>query len=201
MLALYLTLIDDDNDRDKFELIYITYRKRMVEQAYSVLKNTEDAEDCVHDTFIKIARNMKSIDEPSSDRTLSYVLKAVKNTAINMKQRNDKISSFEEINTKEKLTDNQFFEKLDITENYKLVVNAILSLKDTYRDVMFYHFVSEMKISEIADLLGRKRSTVHQQLVRGKKSLIELLENDLRDWYGKKQRIIYKGFYGSRILW
>lgn len=38
-----------------------------------------------------------------------------------------------------------------------------------------------MKISEIADLLGRKRSTVHQQLVRGKKSLIELLENDLRD--------------------
>lgn len=181
MLALYLALIDDDNDRDKFELIYINYRKRMVDQAYSVLRNADDAEDCVHDTFIKIARNMKSIDEPSSDRTLSYVLKAVKNTAINMKQRNEKISSFEEINTKEKLTDNQFFEKLDITENYKLVVNAILSLKDTYRDVMFYHFVSEMEISEIADLLGRKRSTVHQQLVRGKKLLIELLENNLRD--------------------
>lgn len=181
MLALYLALIDDDNDRDKFELIYINYRKRMVDQAYSVLRNADDAEDCVHDTFIKIARNMKSIDEPVSDRTLSYVLKAVKNTAINMKQRNEKISSFEEIKTKEKLTDNQFFEKLDITESYKLVVNAILSLKDTYRDVMFYHFVSEMEISEIADLLGRKRSTVHQQLVRGKKLLIELLENNLRD--------------------
>lgn len=30
-------------------------------------------------------------------------------------------------------------------------------LNDTYRDVMFFHFVSGMKIAEIADLLGRKK--------------------------------------------
>ena len=51
---------------------------------------------------------------------------------------------------------------------------------------MFYHFVSEMKIAEIADLLGRKRSTVQQQLIRGKKLLIEILDTDLRDQNGKQ---------------
>lgn len=45
---------------------------------------------------------------------------------------------------------------------------------------MFYHFVSEMKISEIAELLGRKKSTVQQQLVRGKKLLLEILASGPR---------------------
>lgn len=78
MLALYLSLIDNEDDRDKFEFIYLIYRKRMVSEAYNILRNEYDAEDAVHDTFIKLARNMKAIDEPDSDKTLSYVLKAVK---------------------------------------------------------------------------------------------------------------------------
>lgn len=83
MLAIYLSLIDDEDDREKFEILYYTYRKRMAYVANSVLHNEHDAEDAVHDTFIKLANNMKSIGDPDSDQTLSYVLKAVKNTAIN----------------------------------------------------------------------------------------------------------------------
>ena len=45
---------------------------------------------------------------------------------------------------------------------------------------MFYYFVCEMKPSEIADLLGRKNSAVRQQLTRGKKKLIEILEAETR---------------------
>lgn len=58
MLLFYMSLIDNDDDRTKFEILYNKYRKRMVYTAYSVLGNNEDAEDAVHDTFIKIARNM-----------------------------------------------------------------------------------------------------------------------------------------------
>ena len=43
---------------------------------------------------------------------------------------------------------------------------------------MFYHFVCKMKIKDIADLLGKKNSAVRQQLVRGKKMLIEILEKE-----------------------
>ena len=63
MLAFYMSFIDDDDDREKFEIIYNEYRKRMVSTAYSILRNHEDAEDAVHDTFIKIARNMNSIGD------------------------------------------------------------------------------------------------------------------------------------------
>ena len=63
MLAFYMAFIDDEDDREKFEIIYNVYRKRMVSTAYSLLRNHEDAEDAVHDTFIKIARNMNSIGD------------------------------------------------------------------------------------------------------------------------------------------
>lgn len=180
MLFLYFALIDNDDDCKKFEIIYNRYRKRMAYEAYCVLHNTYDAEDAVHDTFIKIARNIKAIDDPDSGKTLYYVLKAVRNTSINMQIKSQKRDTFADTQAVENIKDEDFFCKLEISENYNEVVNAIRKLNDTYRDVMFYHYVYEMKISEIADLLGRKKSTVQQQLVRGKKLLVELLETEKR---------------------
>lgn len=181
MLIFYMSLIDNDDDRAKFEILYNEYRKRMISTAFSVLKNREDAEDAVHETFIKIARNMKSIDDPTSDRTLSYVIKATKNNAINLLNKNKKRNEHIQLEDVENIADGKFLERLHIEENYAELVDAIRLLNDTYRDVMFFHFVEGMKIKEIADLLGKKQSTVQQQLIRGKKKLLEILEKDLRN--------------------
>ena len=74
-----------------------------------------------------------------------------------------------------------FLEKLRIQENYDEVVKAIRSLNDTYKDVLFFYFVEGMKAKDLADLLGRNKATVQQQIIRGKKKLLEILGNDLRD--------------------
>ena len=78
MIAFYMAFIDDEDDGEKFEIIYNEYRKRMVSTAYSILRNHEDAEDAVHEAFIRIAKNMKAIDDPKSKKTLAYVITATK---------------------------------------------------------------------------------------------------------------------------
>ena len=181
MLLFYMSLIDNDDDRTKFEILYNKYRKRMVYTAYSVLGNNEDAEDAVHDTFIKIARNMNSVGDPKSNETLSYVLKAVKNTAINLSKKNATRNKHMQSQDVENISDSAFLEKLRIQENYDEVVKAIRSLNDTYKDVLFFYFVEGMKAKDIADLLGRNKATVQQQIIRGKKKLLKILRNDLRD--------------------
>lgn len=181
MLMFYMSLIDNDDDRAKFEILYNSYRKRMAYVAFAVLGNNEDAEDAVHDTFIKIARNMQSIGNPDSERTLSYVLKATKNTAINLSQKNVNRNKHIQLDNIENVSDEQFLEKLCIQENYKEVIEVIQSFNDTYRDVLYFYFVEGMKAKDIADLLGRSNSAIQQQIVRGKKKLLEILENDLRD--------------------
>ena len=112
MITLYMSFIDDEDKREKFEIIYRLYRKRMVSTAYSVLHNREDAEDTVHETFIRIAKNMKSIENPMSERTLSYVIKATKNNAINLLNKNNKEKDNIDIESIENIPDKDFFEKL-----------------------------------------------------------------------------------------
>ena len=56
MLILYMSFIDDEIHRRLFEKIYMTYRKQMFLVARAVLSNDSDAEDAVHDVFLKIAK-------------------------------------------------------------------------------------------------------------------------------------------------
>lgn len=54
---------------------------------------------------------------------------------------------------------------------YERIVEAIASLDEIYREALYYHFVLEMSVPEVAKLLDCKVSTVKQRLVRGKKLL------------------------------
>lgn len=53
MLTLYLSLISTEAERSRFEEVYSQYRKQMIVIATSILKNEADAEDVVHDVFIR----------------------------------------------------------------------------------------------------------------------------------------------------
>lgn len=60
MLTLYLAYLDDETDKEFFEKMYSSYRKQMYMAAMSILHNSHDAEDAVHDVFYHIAS--KNID-------------------------------------------------------------------------------------------------------------------------------------------
>lgn len=179
MLALYMSFIDDESHRRLFEKIYINYRKQMFLVARSVLGNDSDAEDFVHDVFLKIAKkHMVRISKIESDVDLrNYLLKATKHTSLDYlrKRRHERISSDAEIyadmpDTTD-MTDDAFVEKICNKIEYERILSSIASMKDIYREVMYYHFVLGLSVPEVAKLMECKVSTVKQRLVRGKKIL------------------------------
>lgn len=179
MLAFYMSFIDDESHRRLFEEIYINYRKQMFLVARSVLGNDSDAEDIVHDVFLKIAKkHMARISRIENDTDLrNYLLKATKHTALDhlRKHRRERIVADAEIyadmpDTTD-MTDDDFAEKICNNIEYERIVSAIASLKNIYREVMYYHFVMDLSVSEVAKLMECKVSTVKQRLVRGKKLL------------------------------
>lgn len=183
MLVLYLSLIDDEGQRIKFEEIYTTYRMQMIHLAKSYLHSEADAEDVVHDVFLRIAtRHMKfiqSLTEPEDVR--NYLLKATKNSALNELNRKSRSHvSIEDILKRDlenvpDLTDDSFIELLCTKAEYDKVVQALLSLDNPYRDIMYYHFVMELSVPDAAKRLGRNTATAKKQLVRGKKLLLSKL--------------------------
>lgn len=84
MLVYYLQMIDSPEEKTKFELLYIEYRGLMYHVAYEILKNEMDAEDAVHQAFLKVIENIKNVDEPVCPRTKSYLVTIVENRAIDM---------------------------------------------------------------------------------------------------------------------
>lgn len=179
MLALYMSFIDDESHRRLFEEIYISYRKQMFLVARSVLGNDSDAEDIVHDVFLKIAKkHMARISKIEKDTDLrNYLLKATKHAALDhwRKHRRERMAAGAEFEAVVldvvDLTDDAFIEKICNSIEYERIVSAIASLKDIYREVMYYHFVMDLSVPEVAKLLDCKVSTVKQRLVRGKKIL------------------------------
>ncbi len=68
MLALYMSFIDDESQRRLFEEIYLNYRKQMLLVARSVLGSDTDAEDVVHDVFLKIAKKTHVEDKQDQEQ-------------------------------------------------------------------------------------------------------------------------------------
>lgn len=183
MLALYLAYLDDENDKKLFEEIFYAYRKQMVTLALSILNNENDAEDAVHNVFLRIAQKnwntVRTIENKTDLR--NYLLKATKNASLNfikIKNRDnvslDSIVVFD-LYDSELLSDDSFIDTICTKIEYDIMIEAIKSLDDKYRNVIYYHLVMELPIIKTAQLLGQTVAATQKQLFRGKKMLLSLL--------------------------
>ena len=183
MLALYLAYLDDAHDQRLFEDIYYSYRKQMVTLALSILGQKEDSEDAVSKVFLRIAeKNWDVVRGIKSNIDLrNYLLKAVKNTSLNIfkarKRENVSLDTISEYSLEgiEELSDNSFFEVICNRVEAEKVTNIIRQMNEKYRDVLYYHFVMDLTIPETAKSLNQSVAATKKQLVRGKKMLLKML--------------------------
>lgn len=184
MLILYLTLLEDAEDKSLFEKLYYSYRKQMITVAQSVLQNSDDAEDTVHEVFLRIAvRYMDIIRSIEDEKDLrNYLLKATKNMALNMRQKKKRDVSHtvseEYLDDVEDIGEKDFVETICERMDYEKVVAAVQNLREPYREALYYHFVMELSVPETAKLLNRTKTATKKQLLRGKKMLMKLLEQE-----------------------
>ena len=61
-MLIYMMMLETPEEKSLFEQIYLEYRGLMFHVAYEILHNEQDAEDAVHQAFVKIAENIKKID-------------------------------------------------------------------------------------------------------------------------------------------
>ena len=169
--------IKDETQMEKLKKLYDTYKNRMYISACRILNDPQKAEDAVHDSFIAISRNIEKLDEVDSLKTASYCIKAAKNTALNQVKK-----SFNEIpslmNDEDIFFEENMLDMICSKENYRKVVECIMSLDEKYRDVLSLYYLNELTVPEIADLLSRKEGTVKQQLARGRHKLINIIEKE-----------------------
>lgn len=182
MLAFYMLLVEDIHQKTTLESIYHQYRKQMFCLARSILGSDADAEDAVHDVFVRIAtRHMAAVLRISDANDLrNYLLKAVKNTCLNYKRRREIPTDPDDaVFAGAILSDDAFVDMICAKAQKEQLLQAMISLPAPYRDVLYFRFVLEFSVAEIAKMQSVKMETIRKQLMRGKKKLLEAL-----DWTG-----------------
>ena len=145
-MFVYLQTIEGPQQKSAFEQIYIQYRALMYSVAYSILGNSQDAEDAVQHAFMKIAENINKISEPVCPKTKAYVVTIVENTAINLyrkKKRHPSVSYDEEA--------------AGITVEYSGgsdLARCMAQLPARYRQVLLLKYHHGYSTKEIAKMLG-----------------------------------------------
>lgn len=174
MMAICAALVDEEADRITFENIYHAYHKQMLHVAKRFLDSPEDAEDAVQEALLRIAKSIHRIPAGDDGRQRAYVLTVVRNAALAMLSKKNATPMHTELSEAQVDTAADPFEKLLENQDYDALLNAIQSLPMTYREVLMLRYVFDLSTKHIAELLGRKASTVKQQITRGKKMLASI---------------------------
>jgi RNA polymerase sigma-70 factor (ECF subfamily) len=165
MIAMYLTMIDNIEDKNKFENLYLLYRQDMYAVAYNILHNSYDAEDAVHQAFLRIAKNIDKILEINCPKTKAYVVIIVRNVSFNIYGKNKKNSNLSiDTSIGNILEDNSLLNELD----YKALLDKISSLPDIYKDVLFLKYVQGYNNDEISLLLDISKDAICKRVQRAR---------------------------------
>lgn len=182
MLPIFLA-IENDSERELAEQLFLTYKSKMYNIAYSILHNNEDAEDSVMDAVYKIANNISMFLGIDRNRTESLIVIIIRNTAINRYHYNQ-----HRVHTSIYELDNVLYDEtpspMDLVieaDQYNELLNKIRSLDPIYRDVILLKHLYDYDNGTIASLTGVAEVTVRVRLMRARQLLDELLKGEKAD--------------------
>lgn len=156
-------------EKDAFQTLYQETARAVYGFALSIVKNKQDAEDILQDTFLKIRENAANYQ--SRGKMMAWILTITRNLAME-KLRSCKRTSF----VGEEILENTLdFSNIDDVELRLILKEAFCILSDEERQILVLHAVSGLKHREIAAMLGKPLATVLSRYRRSLKKLQQQL--------------------------
>ena len=177
MISLYLSVIDSDEDRSKFEKAYIANRDMMYNTAYRILHNAASSEDAVHDAFLSTANVFDKISHLSDKAIRNYLFIVVRNAALRLSNKQSRELP-DENELSEQVPDISNIEAdVEDRELQEKVFSLVKALDDKYSDILMMKFFYEMKDREIAEVTGLTVEAVKARIHRGR----EILKKQIKE--------------------
>jgi len=167
-----------ESDRNKFECIYEKYKRLMWTKAFDILKDHALAEDAVSEAFIRAYKNLHKIGEPDSPQTASFLVTIVKNVAINIYNREKRVTSID-IAEHDEADDFNLEEQVASKDEAGLAIKLIDQLREELKAVFLLKYAHDLPHKEIARVLGITENNVTVRLHRAKTKLLKLAAKEV----------------------
>lgn len=171
-MLVYLALIETAEEQHKFEAIYTSYKQIMFYTANGILNDVQDAEDTVHEAFLKIIDILNQIEVVDCPQTKSLIVTITENKAIDLYRRkqNKRFLTLEESYV-------VFFEQdsIDKISEREIIAAAIAKLPVRYRTVLILKYSKGYSMDEIAEILSMTKENVKKTIQRARGKLESIL--------------------------
>ncbi len=155
--------------------MYETYREYMYWASYSVVRDEYDAEDIVHNSFLKVGRVLDEIDLDNEEKTKMYLITVARNTAIDYYRKKQRMNEVEGINASdllEEILDVRHPENIVIDHlNYQSLIQKIGELPKKYADILILFYLFDLSVKEIAIQLSLSEANAYTRMCRAKSLL------------------------------
>ena len=181
---LRLVSLAKGGDKDAFRMLYEEYYSRCYALAYRIMKNSDDAEEVVQESFVKAYLALDKFKGESSFYTWLY--KIVRNRAIDvhrkLKRRATKATEEEELvrvanSSQSFVNDARGADSiLETKEDLSILQKALGMLKEEQREILVLREMEGFSYDEIANLIGINSGTVMSRLFYARKALMKILQ-------------------------
>ena len=87
MLMYYTAMLTEPEEQRKFEELYRQHRHSMYHAACRILQNPQNAEDAVHQAFLRLVGHLNKVDEKDRGKARGFLVTMAENAAIDLYRR------------------------------------------------------------------------------------------------------------------
>ena len=151
----------------EFEKKYQNYGKMLYKIAFLYVGNSSDAEDVLHDVFMKYLETKRSFKDETHEK--AWFIRVTQNKCLDRlkksERKNVSLSSVEETAYEE-------------SENLKDILKRVLELPEKYKSSVILYYYNDMTVKEISSILKISVSAVKMRLERAR----NILKLELEDY-------------------
>lgn len=147
------------NNTAETEQILTDNYERYYRLAYSYMRNEDDALDVVQESAYRAIKDCRKVR--NKDYLSTWIYRIVVNTALDMLRRKKKETTTEEL------------PEIPVEDQYRdLELRTVLNqLDDKSRTIILLRYFEDLKLEDIADIVGDNLNTVKARLYRSLKKL------------------------------
>ena len=179
-------------DTDAFEVLVNKYQKKMLNIAYRMIGDYEDACEIVQDAFVSAFKNMKHFREEARVSTWLYaiVVNLSKNRLkqVRVRGHREALTLDNPMNPDDRQLKREpvsgepsILENIEKRETREVVQECINSLDYEFREVIILRDIQGFSYEELSDILKMKEGTVKSRIFRAREALKNCLKRVLGD--------------------
>jgi len=166
-------MIFKKNPQEEFGKIYDEYIEKIYRFVFLKTNSVETAQDIVSETFL---RGWKAFSKQSSNgkkikHFSGFLYRIAKNLIIDYYRQKAKVQIISFENVTMIANNDKNFEKANRDTEIASIKKVLQKLPDDYQDIIIWHYLEDLSVPEIAQIMEKSEEAVRVQLSRALKAL------------------------------